>query len=210
MRNLPVMLRPERVIDPYPVLDNFFYPGDSLPEIRDHLMKWLVAALTGKKKWKRDALVECIYNFMSLHTLVDALWVIHDRGDTMTVEQIAKRGDPLTGEISFSEFVREHIKETGRNIMEFYPDHLNPEEELTPFDIIHQLFAEQDLFEVRNKLSDWNSSAIACQYEYEPMKREDLIVFHRSLIRAIEAAFIIVEIRISNYMINDRWGHLPT
>ncbi|UEG53368.1 hypothetical protein LLH06_00025 [Mucilaginibacter daejeonensis] len=204
VRNLPIMLSPERVIDPYTVLDSFFYPGRSLPFIRRDLMMWLVAAISGKKKWKRDKIVDCLYSFMTYHTLLDALWLIYERKYKMTTKQIAKRGQPVSLAIKWSQKALYHLSHWKElNEMDLFPEFLEPNEELTPFEIIHKFFADQDLFDARQKMSHWTFSAIACQYEYQPMKRDDLVVFHRLFLRAVEAAFIIVELRIANKIIED-------
>jgi hypothetical protein len=79
-RNAPVYLTPEAAINPYLVLEWFFYPSSPLPKYRKWMERWVIAAIEKKNKWNRNKLIRCIHRFQEVAALLDALWIIYERG----------------------------------------------------------------------------------------------------------------------------------
>lgn len=92
-RNAPVGLTAESALEPFSVLKWFFYPSDTLPEYRKWLEKYIVAAIEKKNKWNRNKLVRCIYRFRQIASLMDALWLIYEKGEYGHYKELTtKRG----------------------------------------------------------------------------------------------------------------------
>lgn len=151
-RNIPVGLTPEQVSDPYIVLEWFFYPADYLPVYRNRLKRWLIAAIDGKHKWTRNKLVRCIYGFYSISNLLEAFWIIYQRGDNFNKEELELRGDYDDKELMWSVRVQYQMQYHGYNEQSFQPEFISYEEEMAPFSVINQLFKDQDLFDIKQQL----------------------------------------------------------
>lgn len=93
IRNLPIGLTPKDVADPYLVLSSFFAYSEYLPRHRKRIKRWLIAALDSDYKWKHAKLLRCLEYFEGLARLMEALWLIHQSGDSFTPEDIAVRYD---------------------------------------------------------------------------------------------------------------------
>lgn len=196
LRNAPVGLTPEQVDDPYLIIDTFFDFADHLPKYRKRLKKWLIAAIDGKHQWKRNELIRCIYSFRDIAMLLDALWLIYQKGDSFGPEDMVLRYDTEADEDRWSERVLDQVALDGSEETEYHPDFLNQEEEQVPYEVIRLIFNEQDLFEIKAKLDFWCHTAIANHWNYTFMSNKDLVVIHEQIGRILEAAFIISEVRL--------------
>jgi hypothetical protein len=195
-RNSPAGLTPEMVADPYQVLEWFFYPSDHLPKYRRRLEKWFIAAIRDKNKWKRNKLVRCIYSFREISALLDALWIIYQRGDWLSKEETKIRGGIEEPHYQWSYRVQEAIEFWKYDEKLFDLQKITVEEEQEPFTVISKFFSDQDLFDAKEKLDFWCHTAITNSWEYSSMDKKELFEFYQQIIRLLEAVFVIVEIRL--------------
>lgn len=196
LRNAPVGLTPEQVANPYIVLEWFFYPLDYLPKYRKRLEKWLIAAIQDKNRWKRNKLVRCIYCFQEMARLLDALWIVYQRGDCLTKDETKIRGGIDQPHYRWSEKVHEAMKFEMYNESQFELQKITVEEEQEPFTVVNKFFEGQDLFNAKAKLDLWCHTAISNSWEYTKMDKKDLFDFYEQIIRLLEAVFVIVEVRL--------------
>lgn len=195
-RNAPVGLTPESVIDPFSVLDWFFYPGDSLPEYRKWLERYMISAIKKKNKWNRNKLVRCIYRFRQIAALLDALWLIYEREDYAKYKEFtAKRGGIDQPYQRRSNKLYEVIERSPYDEDSFSLLKITIAEEQDPFSVIAKFFKFNDLFDAKEKLGAWCHTAIANSWEYEVMDKPQLFEYYEQVLRIIEAVFVIVEVR---------------
>jgi hypothetical protein len=196
LRNSPVGLTAEMAANPYQVLEWFFYPSDHLPKYRKRLQKWLIAAVQDRNKWKRNKLVRCIYSFQGIARLLDALWIIYQRGDLLTKEETKIRGGIDEPYYHWSKRVQEAIEFEKYDEEEFDLQKITVEEEQEPHIVIKKFFENQDLFSAKEKLDFWCHTAITNAWEYTTMDKKELFEFYDQIIRVLEAVFVIVEARL--------------
>lgn len=144
----------------------------------------------------KDKLVRCIYSFRDIAKLLDALWLIYQRGDSFSPEDMALRYDTEADEDRWSERVLDQVALDGSDETEYHPDFINQEEEQVPYEVIRLIFNEQDLFEIKANLDFWCHTAIANHWNYTFMSNKDLVGIQEQIGRILEAAFIISEVRL--------------
>lgn len=194
VRNLPVKLSPAQVADPYLMLTDFFSRSNYLPVYRKRLKRWFLAALSGEHKWKRNALVRCLYTFENVGRLMEALWLINVNGDSFSQEDIALRQDEEEGDV-WTEDITEQLLKGNFGQMAFHPEFITMEEEEDPYGVIQNFFKGQDLFEAKQTLEFWFQAAVENHDEYHAKDRHSLVHVFEQTNRIIEAAFIITEVR---------------
>ncbi|WP_299580490.1 hypothetical protein [Mucilaginibacter sp.] len=194
-RNAPVGLTPEEFENPYDVLVHFFYPSNYLCRYRKWLERWLIAAIEDNNKWKRDKLIRCIYTFQRMGQMLDALWIIYQRGDRLTKEETSIRGGIDTPYYEWSNYILDAMKWFNYKDDDFELQELTTGEEQEPFLVVDEFFASRDVFDAKQTLDFWCHSAIVNSWEYSTMDVKELYDFYKEMIRLIEAVFVIVEVR---------------
>lgn len=194
VRNLPVSLSPKEVADPYLAVADFFRGSNYMPHYRKRLKKYFLAALNDKTKWKRNPLINCIYCFKDIGSLLEALWLINIAGESFTPKELALRKDEEEGDV-WTEDVTEQLLKGHFGEMAFHPEFITMEEEEDPYGVIRHFFKGQDLFEAKQKTDFWCRTATCNHQEYQIMDRPSLVNVFEQTCRIIEASFIILEIR---------------
>jgi hypothetical protein len=194
-RNAPVYLTPEAAINPYLVLEWFFYPSSPLPKYRKWMERWVIAAIEKKNKWNRNKLIRCIHRFQEIAALLDALWIIYERGDRISKEQTGLRGGIDQPYHRWSEKMQEVMERDKYEEAVFQLEKITVEEELDPFRVIEQFFKNKDSYDAKQKLDFWCHTAIANSWEYQTMDKAELFDFYEQVLRLLEAVFVIVEVR---------------
>lgn len=133
------------------MLTDFFSRSNYLPRYHKRLKRWFLAALSGEHKWKRNALVKCLYCYKDIGRLMKALWLVSGSGDSFTPEDVGLRKDEEEG-VVWTEDITEQLLKGNFNEMVFHPEFIRMEEEEEPYGGIRNFFKGQDLFEARQKL----------------------------------------------------------
>lgn len=148
VRNLPIKLSPAQVVDPYLIITDFFSRSNYLPVYRKRLKRWFLATLSGGHKWKRNALVRCLYCYEAIRKLLEALWLISMSGDNFSSEDMALREDEEEGDV-WTEDITEQLLKRHFSEVAFHPEFMTMEEEEDPYGVIRNFFKGQDLFEAK-------------------------------------------------------------
>jgi hypothetical protein len=194
LRNAPVNLRPEEEINPYLVVEWFFWPAHELIKNRRRLEKWLLYAIDTRNNWTRNKLVNCIHKFGDMACLLEALWLIHKRGDRFTKAETLVRGTEDNPYYVWSAKVKDSLKWNEKYTNEdFCTWSLTEDEEKNPFQAVDLFFEKQDLFDAKEKLDWWCRTAVSNNMDFELMDRKIMVEFHDDMVRILEAAFIIAE-----------------
>lgn len=193
--NAPTSLSAEDIENPYPTIEDFFH-FNTLPELKKSLHEWLIAGIEDQHKWKYKKLIKLIHGFSDLKTLMDALWVIHQKGTSFDNDEGSIRyGDETIGDW-WSPRVRDRLRYGNFDESDFYTLQLSRAENLNPYTVIHDLFKKICLLELKQKLSWWFHTALTNPWEYNAMDKEEMAGLYQTVDKVVEAAFVINELHI--------------
>ena len=200
----PRRLHPQEIGNPYLAIHQFF-DWENLPEWRNHLDKWLCAALKSGFQLNRNELVELFVRYEFIELLVEALSLIHrlmnsfHMPDQRLYRQMRNESDLLLPDkINAAQgyFNNGHNpKEFERE--EYYPFHLDADEKKNPHGVIRDFFNYQNLPQYHDALYRWYIVAIDSTCADDSWGSDYIYKIHEKLQKVIEAVHLI-HIRASN------------
>lgn len=202
----PRRLHPREIGNPYLAIRQFF-DWESLPEWRDHLDKWLQAALKSGFQLSREELVELFVRYEFIDYLVEALSLIRRLMDStyMPDQELYRqmRNDIdklLPDEINTAHgYFNNNYKPKLFEREEYYPFHLDADEKKYPHGVIRNFFDHQNLPQYRDSLYRWYIVAIDRTCADDSWGSDYIYKLHAKLQKVIEAAHLI-HIRSANEM----------
>lgn len=202
----PRRLHPREIGNPYLAIRQFF-DWESLPEWRDHLDKWLQAALKSGFQLSREELVELFVRYEFIDYLVEALSLIRRLMDStyMPDQELYRqmRNDIdklLPDEINTAHgYFNNNYKPKLFEREEYYPFHLDADEKEYPHGVIRNFFDHQNLPQYRDSLYRWYIVAIDRTCADDSWGSDYIYKLHGKFQKVIEAAHLI-HIRSANEM----------
>ncbi|MCL4641372.1 MULTISPECIES: hypothetical protein [Olivibacter] len=195
---LPRRLHMEEIGNPYLIVHRFF-TWENLPEWRNHLDKWLRAALMPGFQLNRYELVELFVRYEFIEILIEAVSLIkglmnsfHLPGSKlyhcMDVDKEKLIPDELNTAIGyFNNNYHPNIFEE----QAYYPVHLDNDEKAQPHQVIKRFFEYQNLPQYRDALYWWYVVAIDHTSAGESRGEEYIIKIHAMFQKLIEAVHLI-------------------
>ncbi len=186
-RNAPVQLTAGQAAHPHSVLDVFFtsYP---YPQLKSTLLKWLLAALDSRRRWKRKKLADLLSDFHALGLLMEALWLLRAQAGTEVGGTTA--ADPPT---RWSPTVLDQMRWYGYQEGDYRAEHLSEREAAFPEQVIVRFFTHRDLWTAKDGLTQWSYRVFAHPLLYTAIEKRELLALYRDVERLLEAAFLVNE-----------------
>ena len=194
----PRRLHPREIGNPLLAIHQFF-DWENLPEWRNHLDKWLQAALKSGFQLSRDELVELFVRYEFIEYLIEALSLVHRLMDSrympereLLLEMRNNSDKLLPDEINTAHGYfnnNHHPKEFERE--EYYPFHLDTEEKKNPHGVIRDFFDHQNLPQYRDSLYRWYIVAIDRTCADDSWGSDYIYKLHGEFQKVIEAAHLI-------------------
>lgn len=194
----PRRLHPMEIGNPFLAIHQFF-DWENLPEWRNHLDKWLQAALKSGFQLNREELVELFVRYEFIEYLVETLFLVHRLMDTTYMPErellFEMRKSPeklLPDEINMAHgYFNNGYNPRDFEREEYYPFHLNGEEKESPHSVICDFFKYQNLPQYRDALYWWYIVAIDSTNADDSRGSDQVYKLHKHLQKVIEAAHLI-------------------
>ncbi|MFC7524378.1 hypothetical protein ACFQRK_10510 [Parapedobacter sp. GCM10030251] len=196
--HFPRRLHPREIGNPYLAIHQFF-DWENFPEWRNHLDRWLQAALKSGFQLNRIELVELFVRYEFIELLVEALSLVQRLMDSFHMpdqrlyRQMANDSDKLLPDqinTAHGYFNNGHNPKTFER-EEYYPFHLEAGEKKNPHGVIYDFFKYHDLPQYRDALYWWYIVAIDYTCADDSRGSDYIYKLHSKLQKVIEAAHLI-------------------